>query len=104
MMSDTTKGKICILDYGLMAEIPEKERKFMVAAIIHVGNKNFAALTEDYIELGFLPPDIDKSLVTPISERVLGPVIYNGGGANALKELAKDEASFQQITQDLLKA
>ena len=62
MMSDTTKGKICILDYGLMAEIPEKERKFMVAAIIHVGNKNFAALTEDYIELGFLPPDIDKSL------------------------------------------
>jgi len=32
-----------------MAEIPEQERKFMVAAIIHVGNKNFVALTDDYI-------------------------------------------------------
>ncbi len=70
----------------------------MVAAIIHVGNKNFAALTEDYIELGFLPPDIDRSIVTPISERVLGPIIYNGGGANGIKELVKDEANFQQVT------
>jgi aarF domain-containing kinase len=103
-MDDTSKGRICILDYGLMAEIPEKERKFMVAAIIHVGNKNFAALTEDYIELGFLPPDIDKSIVTPISERVLGPIIYNGGGANGIRELANDKANFQQVTQDLLKA
>jgi len=32
-----------------MAEIPEKDRKSMVAAIIHVGNKNFRGLTDDYI-------------------------------------------------------
>ena len=87
-MNDTSKGKICILDYGLMGEVPEKERNFLISAIIHVGNKNFAALTDDCIELEILPQDVDKSLVTPISEKVLGPVVYNGGGATALKDLA----------------
>lgn len=65
-MNDTTKGKVCILDFGLMAEIPDNEREAMVSAIIHLGNKNFDALTQDFIDLGFLPKDIDKSTVTPI--------------------------------------
>ena len=77
-----------------MAEVPYKERNFLISAIIHVGNKNFAALTNDCIQLCILPPEIDKSIVTPIYEKVLAPVVYNGGGATALKDLASDEASF----------
>jgi len=93
-MTDTTKGELCILDYGLMADIPETERKNIVRAIIHVGNRNFSALTDDFIELGFLTEDVDKSIVTPITERVLGPIVTNGSGANYIKKAMKDEVTF----------
>jgi predicted unusual protein kinase regulating ubiquinone biosynthesis (AarF/ABC1/UbiB family) len=66
-MDDTTKGKVCILDFGLMAEIPTNERESMVSAIIHLGNKNFDALTDDFINLGFLPEDVDRAVVTPVT-------------------------------------
>lgn len=87
-----------------MADIPEEERKNIVSAIIHVGNRNFTALTDDFISLGFLKPDVDKSIVAPISERVLGPIVTGGGGANGIRRIVKDDVTFQQVTQDLLKA
>lgn len=80
-MDDRSKGKICILDFGLMIEIPEKERQNMVAATIHVSNKNFDALTIDFIKLGFLPEDTDKQRVSYVTERIIGPYIKRGGGA-----------------------
>lgn len=93
-MNDTTKGKVCILDFGLMAEIPDNERQSMVSAIIHLGNKNFDALNQDFIDLGFLPEDTDASVVVPVTERILSPYVYGGGGANAFKNMSADY-SFQ---------
>ena len=49
LMDDRSLGKICILDFGLMIEIPERERQNMISAIIHVSNKNYDALTLDFI-------------------------------------------------------
>ena len=86
-----------------MAEIPTNERESMVSAIIHLGNKNFDALTDDFINLGFLPADVDRAVVTPVTQRILSPYVYGGGGANAFKNMSEDY-SFQQVTQDLLTA
>jgi hypothetical protein len=38
----------------------------MVSAIIHLGNKNFDALTDDFVALGFLPDDPDKAKIIPV--------------------------------------
>ena len=91
-MNDTTKGRLCILDFGLMAEIPDSERQQMVSAIIHLGNKNFDALTVDFVKLGFLPDDIDKETVIPVIQKILLPYVATGGGANAFKD--NDDFSF----------
>ena len=74
----------------------------MVSAIIHLGNKNFDALTIDFVKLGFLPEDIDKEQVIPVIQKILLPYVATGGGANAFKE--NDDFSFQTVTQELIKA
>lgn len=66
-----------------MVEIPEAERKQMVAAIIHLSNKNFNSLTEDFIKLGFLPNDCSRPQVIAAIEKILIPYVSKGGGAKA---------------------
>lgn len=104
LMKDRSKGTICILDYGLMVEIPEKERENMISAVIHVSNRNWPALTEDFIDLGFYPNDVPKAKANEIAERVLSPYIMKGGGANAFKGKGSEDYTFQQVTQDVIKA
>lgn len=66
-----------------MVEIPEKERKQMISAIIHLSNKNFDALTTDFVELGFLPNDISRPIVIASINNILMPYVTKGGGAKA---------------------
>lgn len=75
----------------------------MISAIIHLSNKNFDALTIDFMKLGFLPDDIEKQKVIPVIDKILSPYITKGGGANAFKN-GVDDYSFQKVTQELLKA
>ena len=45
----------------------------MVSSVIHLANRDWASLIDDFIELGFLPADCDRGLVLPVIDRVLGP-------------------------------
>lgn len=89
------KGKLVLLDFGLVAEIPETDREYIVTAIVHVGTKNWEGLVDDFTKLQFLPKDCDRSLVVPAMQRVLGPYL-RGGGAQAM--------NFTALGQDLLQA
>ena len=102
LMDDRSKGSICIIDFGLMVEIPEKYRLQMISAIIHLSNKNFDDLAVDFIKLGFLPEDVDKSRVVPVIDKLLSPYITRGGGANKFKSV--EEYSFSKVTREVLKA
>ena len=90
-------GKLCLLDFGLVAQVPREDRDIIVSAVVHLGTQNWEALIEDFQELGFLSEDTDKDALVPIMQRVLKPYL-KGGGAQAFKN-----ANFQALTQDLLK-
>jgi predicted unusual protein kinase regulating ubiquinone biosynthesis (AarF/ABC1/UbiB family) len=76
------EGKLALLDFGLVAEVPQEDREAMVSATIHLGNRDWNALINDFVALGFLPPDCDRGLIIPIMDRVLSPYL-RGGGAKA---------------------
>lgn len=88
-------GKLCLLDFGLVAEIPAEDREAMVCATIHLANRDWSSLIDDFVALGFLPADADRGLIIPVMERVLGPYL-KGGGAKAF--------NFQALSTDLLSA
>ncbi|KAJ9519587.1 hypothetical protein QJQ45_000673 [Haematococcus lacustris] len=54
-------GKLALLDFGLVAEIPPADREAMVSATIHLANRDWDALTSDFISLGFLPDGCDRA-------------------------------------------
>eukprot|EP00929_Paragymnodinium_shiwhaense_P005316 TRINITY_DN10708_c0_g1_i1.p1 TRINITY_DN10708_c0_g1~~TRINITY_DN10708_c0_g1_i1.p1 ORF type:complete len:857 (+),score=157.37 TRINITY_DN10708_c0_g1_i1:101-2671(+) len=97
VVSGPDEGKLCLLDFGLVAQVPEDARDIIVTAVVHLGTQNWDAFIDDFIALGFLTPEIDRPFLTNLLTRILGPYL-RGGGANSLKGL-----SFSDLSQDLLK-
>jgi len=95
LLKDEDTGGLVMLDFGLVAVVPESDREGFVSAIIHVGTKNWEALVDDFIQLQFLPEDCDKSKIIPVMQRVLTPYL-SGGGASSF--------NFQALSGDLLAA
>lgn len=75
-------GKLALLDFGLVAEIPAVDREAMLSATVHLGNRNWAGLIDDFVALGFLPPGSDRRRIIPVMDAVLSPYL-RGGGARA---------------------
>jgi hypothetical protein len=90
-----------LLDFGLTAAIPEEDKPKLVVAVVHMANKDWAAVTEDFVALRFLPDDIDRLSVTPLLQRVLSPYVLNGGGAKGYLKEGVFSASFQNLMRDL---
>lgn len=90
-------GKLCLLDFGLVAQVPQSDRDIIVAAVVHLGTQNWDGLIDDFVRLGFLAEDTDRGSLIPILQRILGPYL-KGGGAQSMKN-----ANFQALSQDLLK-
>jgi predicted unusual protein kinase regulating ubiquinone biosynthesis (AarF/ABC1/UbiB family) len=57
----------------------------MVSSIIHLANKDYASLVDDFIELKILPTDCDRAKVIPLMDKALSPYI-KGGGAKTYEE------------------
>lgn len=53
-MSD---GSLCYLDFGMMSEVEPSQRYGIIEAVVHMVNRDFEALANLYVRLGFLPPE-----------------------------------------------
>ena len=42
-------GKLALLDFGLVAEIPPSDREAMVSATIHLANRDWNSLVDDFV-------------------------------------------------------
>jgi len=66
-------GKLAYLDFGMMSEVSSGQRFGLIEAIVHLVNRDFAALSKDYVRLGFLTEDIDFSAIVPALSEVFNP-------------------------------
>jgi len=111
-MSDQTKGKIALIDFGLVASLQQEDMDQIVNAIIHLANKDYTALVDDFISLGILPPDCDRPKVIPLMDKALSPYVKGGGAKKYEEELKRmygmdgstqgAVGGFQAMTQDAL--
>lgn len=84
-------GKLAYLDFGMMSEITPDQRYALINAVVHIVNRDFSALVQDYIELEFLPPDAD---ITPISAALTK--LFNDALTSSVAQF-----NFQVIIQQL---
>lgn len=84
-------GKLAYLDFGMMSEIQPQQRYGLIKAVVHIVNRDFEGLVQDYVQLGFLAPETDVAPIVP----ALATVFNNALGASVA------ELNFQSIVNQL---
>jgi len=87
----TPDGNLAYLDFGMMSEIELHQRYGLIEAVVHMVNRDYEGLAQDYVKLGFLTPDTDLTPIIPAFARVFG----NALGASVA------ELNIKSITDQL---
>jgi len=85
----------------------------MISAVIHLANKDYASLVDDFMNLDILPRDSDRAAIIPLMDKALSPYVKGGGAKKYEEELLKiygmedgtvqsTVGGFQAMTQDAL--
>ncbi|XP_015886106.3 uncharacterized aarF domain-containing protein kinase At1g71810, chloroplastic isoform X2 [Ziziphus jujuba] len=74
----TNDGKLAYLDFGMMGEFKQEFRDGFIEACLHLVNRDFDALSKDFVTLGLLPPTADKEAVTKALTGVFQNAVAKG--------------------------
>ena len=58
-------GKLAYLDFGMMSNMKPYQKYGLIEAIVHLINRDFEGLAQDYVKLEFLTPDVDLTPIVP---------------------------------------
>jgi predicted unusual protein kinase regulating ubiquinone biosynthesis (AarF/ABC1/UbiB family) len=75
-----TGGQVAYIDFGMMDQLGEESKETLVDAIVHLINKDYEELAQDFIKLGFLAPGTNIAPIVPALEVVLGDVMGESVG------------------------
>jgi predicted unusual protein kinase regulating ubiquinone biosynthesis (AarF/ABC1/UbiB family) len=84
-------GRLAYLDFGMMSKIQPYQRYGLIEAIVHLVNRDFESLADDYVKLDFLTPDTNLKPIIP----ALANVFNNALGASVA------ELNFKKITDEM---
>jgi predicted unusual protein kinase regulating ubiquinone biosynthesis (AarF/ABC1/UbiB family) len=84
-------GRLAYLDFGMMSTILPYQRYGLIEAVVHLVNRDFDSLAQDYVKLDFLTPETDLTPIIP----ALSNVFNNALGASVA------ELNFKKITDEM---
>jgi predicted unusual protein kinase regulating ubiquinone biosynthesis (AarF/ABC1/UbiB family) len=84
-------GRLAYLDFGMMSSITREARTGLIQAVVHLVNRDFSALSKDFVSLGFLSEEVDLSPIVPAFEMVFGQAL----------EMGVSRLDFKAVTDDL---
>ncbi len=84
-------GRLAYLDFGMMSEVTRESRTGLIQAVVHLVNRNFGALSKDFVALGFLGEEVDLEPIVPAFENVFGQAL----------EMGVSRMDFKAVTDDL---
>ncbi|MEL7037263.1 MAG: AarF/ABC1/UbiB kinase family protein [Cyanobacteria bacterium J06592_8] len=81
-------GRMAFIDFGMMDQLEQNVKETLVGSVVHLINRDYNDLAQDFIRLGFLTPETNIMPIVPALENVLG---------NAMGESVRD-FNFKTIT------
>lgn len=90
----TPDGRMAYIDFGMMDQLDEFTKETLVDAIVHLVNKDYTELAEDFVKLGFLTKETDINPIVPALEAVLGNAIGKSVGSFNFKSITD---SFSEL-------
>jgi predicted unusual protein kinase regulating ubiquinone biosynthesis (AarF/ABC1/UbiB family) len=80
-------GHVAYVDFGMMDSISDRDRLTLTGAVVHLINRDFAGLAQDFVDLGFLNPNTDLTPIIPALEQVLGGALGDDVGSFNFKAI-----------------
>ncbi len=71
----TYDGKMAYIDFGMMDQLDLQTKEQLVDSVVHLLNKDYDELGQDYVRLGFLQPDVEMKPIVNALESVLGDIM-----------------------------
>ena len=71
----TYDGKMAYIDFGMMDQLDLQTKEQLVDSVVHLLNKDYDELGQDYVRLGFLQPNIEMKPIVSALESVLGDIM-----------------------------
>lgn len=68
-------AEMAYVDFGMMDQLDEQTKETLVDAVVHLVNKDYDDLANDFVKLGFLTPDVDIQPIVPALESVFSEAI-----------------------------
>jgi predicted unusual protein kinase regulating ubiquinone biosynthesis (AarF/ABC1/UbiB family) len=73
-------GRMAYIDFGMMDQLSQDMKETLVDSVVHLVNKDYPELAEDFVKLGFLTPQTNIWEIVPALEMVLGEAIGESVG------------------------
>ncbi|WP_041934048.1 ABC1 kinase family protein [Gloeothece verrucosa] len=86
----TLDGRMAFIDFGMMDQLEEETKETIASSVVQLINRDYQALAEDFVKLGFLTADTDIRPIIPALERVLGNAIGQSVGDFNFKTITDD--------------
>ncbi|KPQ36725.1 MAG: putative unusual protein kinase [Phormidesmis priestleyi Ana] len=68
-------GRMAYIDFGMTDQLDQNTKETLVDSVVHLINKDYVDLANDFVKLGFLTPDIDVRPIVPALEAVFADAI-----------------------------
>ncbi|NCJ07331.1 AarF/ABC1/UbiB kinase family protein [Synechococcales cyanobacterium C] len=68
-------SRMAYIDFGMMDQLDQTTKEILVDALVHLINKDYILLAQDFVTLGFLTPETDIQPIIPALEMVFGDII-----------------------------
>ena len=83
-------GRLCYLDFGMMSEVTRESRSGLIQAVVHLVNKNFDKLSQDFVKLGFLSEEVNLEPIVPAFQDVFINAVEQGVSKMDFKSVTDD--------------
>jgi len=106
----TRDGRLCILDWGMTLPVPGDLQYSLIEFIAHVNAEDLDAIPQDFVNLGFTPPDkLDQVSRSGMTEGVAFVLrqLSSGGGPKKMGERVLEEMKDRygdDLSMDQLRA
>lgn len=67
---ESVEARMAYIDFGMMDQLDASAKETLVDAVVHLVNKDYEDLAKDFVNLGFLTPDVDIQPIVPALEAV----------------------------------
>ena len=80
-------GHVAYVDFGMMDSISNSDRLTLTGAVVHLINRDFEGLAQDFVDLGLLNTKTDLTPIIPALEEVLGGALGENVGSFNFKAI-----------------